>query len=202
MLKPLSIVIVLWAMLPASLALSSEIAGDYRKLSEPPKLHSLSKITFDEYLNFTCPHCNNFRKAAKELKIKHKDSIVINYIPILFQNQSDYPLRLFYIAQSKGKTEEVKELLFSAAFEHNVNIYDPTVINYLARVSGLAEEYKKEGNADWVNQRLHIDRTKALDAGINSTPTVVLAGTLVVTPKKGMNTFVANLDQIIQQLLK
>jgi len=186
----------------SNFAFSNPPKGDYLEVKPPPKLNSLEIITFDEYFNFTCPHCNNFNKASIKLKEKHKTLIKINYIPVLFRNQSDFPLRLFYIAESKGKALEIKNLIFSAAFEQNVNIYDPNVVNYLARVSGLAEVYKKEGNADWVTQRIFAAQTQAEEVGVRATPTVVLAGSLLVSPKKGMNTFVANLDSLINQLAK
>ena len=202
-MKQLLILLVLVMLMPGvAFSQSTKFNGDFTTIQTPPKPNSLEVVVFDEYLNFTCPHCNNFRKAAKALKEKYKKSLKINYIPVLFRNQSDFPLRLFFIAQAKNKTEEVKELLFDTAFEHNVNIYDPTVVSYLARVSGLSEAYNKEGNADWVTQRIHASRAKALDTGVDSTPTVILANSMVVKPKMGMNTFVANLETLILQLVK
>ena len=191
---------IILLIISTSYVLAENYKGDFNLLKPAPPKNSLSKIIFDEYLNFTCPHCNNFRKASTGLKEKYKNILHINYIPILFKNQSDYPLRLFFIAESKGKTEEIKTLLFETAFDHNVNIYDPTVVNYLARATGLAEVYKSEANADWVSQRVMVAQMKAQEVGVVATPTVVLAETFFVTPKQGMNTFVANIENLIRQL--
>ena len=123
-------------------------------------------------------------------------------MPILFRNQSDGPLRLFYIGASVGRTEEIKNLIFDAAFNAGVNIYDPAVVSYLARTAGLGEKFRKEANAAWVTQKVNLAQRRSVKFGVRATPTVVLQGSLLVEPKSGMQAFVGNLDHLIGQLLK
>lgn len=188
-------------VLAAVPTISAEIEGRYEKIGTVPKKHTLAEVQFDEYLNFTCPHCNNFRKAAIAIKKKYGKRLKITYFPILFSRQSDYPLRLFYIGQSVGRTEEIKNLIFDAAFESGVNIYDPAIVSYIARSAGLAEKYKNEGNADWVTKKVDQAQSRASAVGIRATPTVVLQESLLVVPKSGMQAFVGNLDHMIEQML-
>lgn len=183
-------------------SLSAEIEGRYRTVGKVPETNSLPVVQFDEYINFTCPHCNNFRKAAIPMKRKYGKRIKITYIPILFQNQADTPLRLFYIGVSVGRTEEIKNLIFDAAFGAGVNIYDPAIVSYLARTAGLGEKYQKEANAPWVTQKVNLAQRRSSQVGVTGTPTVVLQGSLLVEPKSGMQAFVGNLDNLIGQLLK
>ena len=182
--------------------LSAQIEGIYETIGTLPEKYSLETVELEEFLNFTCPHCNNFRLAAKPLKEKYGDRLKVTYIPILFKNQSDWPLRLFFIAEREGRTEEIKNIIFDAAFKYQVNIYDPAVINYLARSSGLGPIFKKEAQAEWVSKLVQWTKESSRMAGVAATPTVVLEKALRVSPKKGMDTFVANLDRIINQLLK
>lgn len=183
-------------------SLTAEIEGRYRTVGKVPEKNSLSVVQFDEYINFTCPHCNNFRKAAIPLKQKYGKRIKITYVPILFRNQADGPLRLFYIGDSVGRTEEIKDLIFDAAFDAGVNIYDPAVVSYLARTAGLGEKFQKEANAAWVTQKVNLAQRRSSEFGVNSTPTVVLQDSLLVEPKAGMQAFVGNLDHLIGQLLQ
>ena len=189
---------LIWQVGPAT----ADIEGNFQKIGLVPERNSLDVVVFDEYLNFTCPHCNNFRKAGQPLKQKYGSRLKINYIPILFGNQADHPLRLFFIAQREGREEEIKDLIFDAAFKFGVNIYDPAVVQYLARSSGLGANFEAEANADWVTEKVLRAQQQASQVGIKATPTVVLHGTILVEPQSGMQAYVGNLDRIINQLLK
>lgn len=180
----------------------AQLDGVFETISSAPAAHSLDTVTFEEYFNFTCPHCNNFRTAAQPLKERYAKQLRIVNIPIMFRGQTDAPLRLFYIAQSLGREEEIKALIFDAAFRYGVNPYDPQVTSYLARSSGLGEVYAKELNAAWVNRKVEESMAKVEQAGVRATPTVVLQGALRLVPEAGMSQYVANLDHLIGQLLK
>ncbi len=83
-----------------------------------------------------------------------------------------------------------------------MNIYDPKVVNYLARTAGLTEAFAKHGNAEWVNRKIAAAHARADQVGVKATPTIVLNGSLRMTPQTGMQTFVDNLDRLIAQLLR
>lgn len=180
----------------------AELEGVFETISSQPAAHSLDTVVFEEYFNFTCPHCNTFRTAAQPLKERYAKRLRIVNIPIMFRGQTDAPLRLFYIAQSVGREEEIKTLIFDAAFRYGVNPYDPQVTSYLARSSGLGDVYAKELNAGWVTRKVEESRAKAEQAGVRATPTVVLQGALRLVPETGMSAFVGNVDHLIEQLLK
>jgi predicted DsbA family dithiol-disulfide isomerase len=159
-------------------------------------------VLWEEYLNFTCPHCNNFRGAQQPLLKKFGDKLQVVQIPVLFRGQNDAALRLFHIGAREGKKQIVLDALFDAGFRYGVNINDPAVVNYLARSAGLGDAYARDYNADWVNAKLAESAAKADAAGVHATPTVVLQGAVRITPEGGMDAFVNNLDSLISQLLK
>jgi hypothetical protein len=179
-----------------------QIAGDYETIAAVPGKHSLAVVEMEEYLNFTCPHCNNFRLASKPLFDKYGTRLRSITRPLLFQGQADPPLRLYFIAERAGRGEEIKEMIFDAAFTYGVNIYDPKVVGFLARSAGLTEQYEKEFDAPWVQRKIAEASARANQAGVEATPTLVLNGSIRLVPRTGMQAFVANLDAIIGQLLK
>ena len=193
---------VLALTLPAPLWAAPEIDGQYDSIGTVPARHSLQRVTFEEFLNFTCPHCNNFRGEAKGLFKKYGNRINRIYVPILFRGQADHPLRLFYIAEAEGKQEQVKDAIFDAAFKFNANVYDKAVVAFLARQEGLYERYKAESQADWVSRKVFEAQQRARAAGVDATPTIVLQNALRAKPDSGMAAFVNNLDALIGQLLK
>ena len=191
---------MLWPLLALSAA--AQVEGQFERIGLVPAKNSLDTVVLEEYINFTCPHCNSFRTASLPLTKKYAKRLDRRYVPILFRGQNDAALRLFHIARKNGKEAEIVNALFDATFKYGVNINDAAIVNYLARSSGLADVYEREFAADWVSQKLAESHQKADAAGITATPTVVLNNALRVTPQGGMNEFVGNLDQIIGQLLK
>jgi protein-disulfide isomerase len=191
---------MLWPLLVLSAA--AQIEGQFERIGPVPARNSLDTVVLEEYINFTCPHCNNFRTAVLPLKEKYAKRLDRRTVPVLFRGQNDAALRLFYIAQKNGKEEEIVNALFDATFKYGVNINDAAIVSYLARSSGLAEAYEREFAAEWVSQKVAESHQKADAAGITATPTVIVSNALRVMPQSGMKEFVGNLDQIVGQLLK
>ena len=198
----LLLAIFLFTLATGSAAAQSALRGDFEPFGPIPAPGSQAKVKFEEFFNFTCPHCNNFRNAAKPLFKKYEGKLDHQYLPVLFRGQSDEPLRLYFIAEKLGRGAEVRSLIYDATFKYGVNINDPAIVNYLAKSAGLGVEYASDARKPWVDEKImHAQRRAAL-ASVNATPTVVLADTLRVLPRGGADQFVNNLDQLIQQLLK
>ncbi len=175
---------------------------DVATVGPVPKDHSLDTVVVEEYLNFTCPHCNTFREASKPLFAKYGKRIKLVRMPVLFKGQTDPPLRLFFIAEAQGKQEMISDVLFDTAFKYNVDIYDPAVVGYLARTNGLAEAYQKDAASEWVSRRVQDVEARASTFGVNATPTVVVQGALRIVPEGPMADFIGTIDRVVGQLLK
>jgi predicted DsbA family dithiol-disulfide isomerase len=184
------------------LALAQGVQGNYTAVGPLPPRKSAETVVVEEFLNFTCPHCNNFRDVAKPVFEKYGKRVKLVHLPLLFRGQADPPVRLFFVAQAQGKEEAIVTALFDAAFKYNVNIYDPAVVNYIARTNGLAEAYAKDGNAEWVSKKIAEAVARANTFGVDSTPTLVLQSAMKMTPDARMETFVAGFDGVVGQLLK
>ena len=180
----------------------AELEGTYEAIGPLPAAHSQDVVTLEEFINFTCPHCNNFLQAAKPLLSKYGRRVQHVTVPILFRGQADGPLRLFFIAERAGRGRQVEELIFDATFRYGVDINDPKIVSYLARSAGLADAFQAEAAAPWVDEKIKQAHARADAAGVEATPTLVLSGALRLVPRTGMQAFVANLDQLIAQLLK
>lgn len=179
-----------------------QIKGTFDTIGNIPALHTQDVVVLEEFLNFTCPHCNNFRKSSKGLFKKYGARIKRVNVPIAFRGQSDLVLRLYFIADKAGVGDIVKETIFDAKFSSGYNIGDPRVIGFLARSAGIWEQFKRDVNSDWVNEKILVADQRANSVGVRGTPTIVLNGAIRMSPRVGMGIFIRNLDQIISQLLK
>jgi protein-disulfide isomerase len=185
-------------------ASAQALTGKYAVIADKsaPAPHSLDVVVVEEFLNFSCPHCNDFRDAAKPVFAKYGKRMKLVRVPILFRGQNDAPLRLFYVAQARGKEDDVDQALFDARFRYGVDNFDPQVVGYVARTNGLQEAYEKEASAEWVGRRIADGHVRANDAGVEATPTLVLQGSLRLVPDSSMADFVANFDKVVSQLLR
>ena len=193
--------ILLWICLIPTL-LAAQAAPEFESIGPIPADHSLDQVQMEEFVNFTCPHCNNFRLASKSLREKYGRRLRSVLLPVAFTGQPDTPLRLYFIAERAGSGKQMEAMIFDAAFRYGVDVYDSKIVSYLARSAGLAAEYEKEANAAWVTAKVQAARARADQIGLEATPTIVLNGALRFVPRGGMDAFVANLDRTLARLLK
>ena len=182
-------------------SLHANIRGDYEVLGDIPKKGSKKIVKFEEFLNFGCPHCNNLRNLSKNFRKSYKNKVDFVDVPITFSGQSDAPIRLYYVAKSKGRGEEVKNALFDTHHKFGVNVFNPGTVNYLARTLGLADAYRKEANAAWIDDQIAKNNALANQYGVRGTPTVVIEGVLKMNIRS-MASFVRMLPNTIEDLLQ
>ncbi len=198
------VLIAILALLVASpWAMAQEkVRGDYEALKGMPEKHSVDKVRFEEFINFGCPHCNNFYSLSRDMRESYKGRVDFIDIPILFRGQDDAPLRLYYVAKSIGKENMVKHALFETRFKHNVNVFDPGVVNYLARTLDLGDVYRKQKDSPEVERALQEGQMLASRYRVNATPTIVLEGTLKMNIGSSMENFAEKLPETLDDLLK
>jgi len=180
------------------------LQGKYTVLAgkTAPAPHTLDVVVVEEFLNFSCPHCNAFREVAKPVFAKYGKRLKLVRIPVLFRGQGDAPLRLFYVAQAHDREDEIDEALFDARFRNDVDNFSPDIVSYLARSNGLEKAYEKEASLPWVDHRIADGMVQADAAGVDATPTLLVEGVLKLVPQSTMADFVANFDNVVAQLLK
>src|SRR5574341_72712 len=196
-MKRIPILLATALLAGASIAAAQPLEGAFTALGPVPARQSADTAVVELFINFTCPHCNDFRPVAKPVFQKYGNRIKLIRHPILFPGQADAPLRLFFVAQAHGKEEQIETALFDAAFNYGVNIYDPAVVNYLARSNDLADAYRNESGSDAVTRKIAASRTQAETYGVNSTPSIVVQRVLLVAPGRSMETFVAGFDAVV-----
>jgi len=182
----------------------NSIRGYYTLVGKIPKKNSVNIVVFEEFINFGCSHCNNLHNASKKFRREFSEKIKFVDIPILFRGQNDAPLRLYFIAKKIGKGNLVKDELFKASFQHGVNVFDPGIVNFLARSLGIYKEYKKEKQQSWVDKLIENGKTKSEKYRITGTPTIVLQHTMKMDISRygTMSDFVKKIPETIDDLIQ
>ena len=198
------VLLTLGIVMSFSISANDKIRGHYKLVGNKPESNSLTKIVFEEFINFGCSHCNKLHKASKEFRKNFADQIEFVDIPIVFKGQDDSPLRLYYVARKIGKGDLIKDELFNASFIHGVNVFDPGVTNYLARSLGISKEFQKEKDLQWVNQLIRDGERKSLIYGVRGTPTVIIQQALKMDIGKygSMDAFLKKVPETIEDLMR
>jgi hypothetical protein len=101
----------------------AEIPGKYEIIAplQPPDAHSLEQVRVDEVLAFDCDHCYEFYSTTyPKLKKTFGNKIKIVLRPIGWRGHD--PGRLYFIAQRKGKGEQVMATIFDFIHEKEPNV--------------------------------------------------------------------------------
>ena len=198
------VLLTLGIVMSFSISANDKIRGHYKLVGNKPESNSITKIVFEEFINFGCSHCNKLHKASKEFRKNFANQIESVDIPIVFKGQDDSPLRLYYVARKIGKGDLIKDELFNASFIHGVNVFDPGVTNYLARSLGISKEFQKEKDLPWVNQLIRDGERKSLIYGVRGTPTVIIQQALKMDIGKygSMDAFLKKFPETIEDLMR
>jgi thiol:disulfide interchange protein DsbA len=186
-----------------SSAFAADIRGYYDEIGNLPAPKSVEKVRFEEFMNFGCPHCNNLHQASEKLREEYADRVEFIDVPIAFRGQDDAPVRLYYVAESLGRGEEMKRELFKTRFEYGVDVFDKGIANYLAQSMGIADEYREQAQESWVTEKIADSMRRAERYGITGTPTVVIEGSMKMDIGKyrTMESFAEKVPETIEDLL-
>lgn len=172
-------------------------SADYELVPSLDK-NKQKKLTIEEIVSFDCEHCYKFIvNVNPKLKAEYGDRLNIVPLPLVFNKQTQFPVRLFIVGQKEGKGNDIVELLLKKRFEGNEDIFDENVVLDVANHFGLKEKYQAEKNANWVEEIYQENRSRGMKYGISQTPTLIVEGQLKIT-----NIKIDNVKNVVNDLLE
>tara|TARA_B100000959_G_scaffold218259_1_gene230387 strand:+ start:1990 stop:2604 length:615 start_codon:yes stop_codon:yes gene_type:complete len=201
MKKVLIILLVAVFLFPIKSFGLKNLPGKYELIGDIKKAFGKDRVTIVEFFNFSCRHCYNFLPHSKNLERKYGNKIIYVKIPIFWGRQTEFPAIAFYLAQSKGISDEITKNIFDANFKGGAQIFDPRVVNFIISESGISEDVRNQKNLTTkVKQGMALaSRYKA-----NETPTIILNDVIKITPRiagGNVEKMSKNMDLIISELL-
>ncbi|MEO5330304.1 MAG: thiol:disulfide interchange protein DsbA/DsbL [Magnetococcus sp. THC-1_WYH] len=143
----------------------------------PPVPVPVGKPEVVEVFNFKCPHCYDLHPHIVAWLKSNGDRYQYRSLPVYWGRQTDMPLRAFFAAEFLGRGPQMKDALFKAHFDNNLNIENINEIGFIAEEAGLdAEKFKSQlqsfGVSTKVTQALSLQKAY----GVTGTPTMVVNG--------------------------
>jgi protein-disulfide isomerase len=148
-----------------------------------------AKITLEEFADFSCPTCANFHQTLKEIEKSYGQKIKITYrhfpLQIKGHENSYNASRAAEAAGIQGRFWEMQNMIFTNQKTWTVqseNDARNTFADYAKSIGINVDKFKEDminGQATAARVAADMNRGKAID--INSTPSVILNGSRVLT---------------------
>ncbi|MCF8721185.1 DsbA family protein [Nitrospina gracilis] len=201
---PLLILVASLIAAPA-VADGPKIAGQYKVIGDLKNLKNVQQIEMMEFFNYSCGHCYGFLEESKRLHAKFKGKLLHKKQPIYWGQQTPYPAMAFYIADEQGMEEKFTKTLFDTNFQLGVNVFQPRVISMLSQDFGIQEAMTDGMKSPRIRNKVQKSLQLAQEFGVDETPTIIINGTLKVTPSLSggdVKKMTDNLIVIFNDLLK
>ncbi len=177
--------------------------GIYAVIEGRPAVRSKEYVQLEIFSSFYCGHCYSFFTQEDTLAKKHKIKFV--HVPIQWGDGPTKATEAYLIARDMGKGDAMRKILFEAKFIENQDISDVKWLKKIAASLGLGKKFGQALESGTKAEEAAKNFALARKLSINSTPTVVVGGNMIVVPDMtggNMNVFVMNIDTIVDSLSK
>ena len=177
----------------------SALEGEYETIEGESSLHEPGKVILLEFADFYCPHCHMFeRVVVSKLQKEFGDKLEVRMIgfPVM-PGKLPTAFEMYNQAVTMGKGQKMKEILFQAIHDKDIEIFDKTMRKLVLQEVGLDTTEFEAGLASGKPfQTLGKGKEWGERIKLTHTPTVVLDGNLRIG-----NLNFANLKTVIQSIL-
>ncbi|MBI5561826.1 MAG: DsbA family protein [Deltaproteobacteria bacterium] len=183
----------------------SNIRGEYTRVAGQPFKFNGKTVEVMEFMSFYCSHCYAFEKSIPVIKGNFPNKIKWKLVPIYWGNGSSKPGEAYLLAEEAGKGEQMKKAIFNAMFVDKKDIGSVEVLESLASQAGMGFDFsmKLRSGAKAEEARKAVDL--AHQYGVEETPTIIIAGSLMTNPRAsggGTDAFKDNAITIIKSILE
>jgi thiol:disulfide interchange protein DsbA len=191
--------VLLFSLLGWANVVFSEIQGEYELMEQETSQHEAGKVILFEFADFYCSHCHMFeRVVGTKLKKEFGDKLEIRMVgfPVI-SGKLPTVFEMYNQAVTMGKGPEMKQFLFQAIHDKDIQVFDKTMRSLLIKEVGLnTAEFEKGLASGKPFKTLAKGREWGERIKVEHTPTVVLDGNIRVA-----NLTFENLKTVIQSIL-
>ncbi|WP_240183477.1 thiol:disulfide interchange protein DsbA/DsbL [Arenimonas caeni] len=174
---------------------------DYEHLPEPQPTMGQGGIEVAEVFSYMCIHCANLQPMLNTWKAGLPSDVRVVYVPGVFGGVSDDFARGFYAAEAVGLLDKTHDDLFKAVLiERKFQTGSAEEIaGWYATHGADRSAFLSTMQSFAVTTKINRARQFALRAGVDSTPTIIVAGKykVNVTGDRGMEGLLDTVDWIV-----
>lgn len=193
------------ALLVGASAAFAQAGKGYEVLPTPQPTESKDGVEVREFFSYACPHCANFRPLMHDwLEKSAPKEVRLVRTAVVFRDDWRPLAKAYYAAEVLGVLDKIHAPLFEAIHQKNQRFRnDGDLVDFFA-AHGVPRD-KAQGAFDSfaVDMKLRQGAQQLRGYRIESTPTVVVAGKYVVSPRTagGHEGMIQTIDRLVRQEL-
>lgn len=181
---------------------ATPVAGvDYQVLPKPVRAAQGAGIEVVQVFSYACGACAKFDPAMSAWRAKLPRDVRFQYVPAAFGGAFDAAAKAYYAAKELGVADKTHAGIYRAVHvEQTLTGDSPEQVGEAyARLGVDRSRFDRAYRSDKTAERLRWARSYAIAAGVESTPTVLVAGKYRVAPKPGApaEALLATVDYLI-----
>jgi thiol:disulfide interchange protein DsbA len=197
--------IIRWAcaaLLLVSAAVSAQGPG-YSEL-KPARQPAQDGVEVREFFSYGCPHCFTFMPLFEAWKKTAPEQVKVVRTPVIFQESWKPLAEAYYVAESLGVLDKIHQPLFEAIHVKNRRFKTREDLVEFFVAQGVPRQQAADAFGSFrVDMLIRQSHQAMRDHRIDSTPTVVVNGKYVVSPRTagGHQNMIQVIDQLVRQEL-
>lgn len=146
-----------------------------------------SGVTLMEYADFQCPACLSYFPIISQLKTEYADRVAFQFrhFPLVSSHQNAMAAhRAAEAASVQGKFWEMHDLLFAQQNSWKDSNNAAGIFEGYAQQIGLnVDQYKTDAASSTANANIQADFKTGQDTGVSGTPTFLINGEVIESPR-------------------
>ncbi|UNK42630.1 thiol:disulfide interchange protein DsbA/DsbL [Luteimonas sp. S4-F44] len=164
-----------------------------------PFAQTAGKIEVAEVFAYWCGHCAAFEPLVNAWKAKLPDDVNFVAVPVVFDQNDQFP-RAFYASEAMGTLARTHDATFNAIhIERKLrqNADADSIVAFYGSLGVDPQRFRSTMQSFAVNANLGRARQFATRSGVDSTPTLVVAGKYRIIGRKSLEDMLRIADHLI-----
>ena len=193
------VLIVLPLLFTALISADYRQGVDYRLVDNPLPVKKDGVVEVTEVFWYECAACYNFYPVINGWSQRQDSSVKFSKMHVTWQEIARNQAALFYTIEALGLGSDVQSAVFLQIHKERKAIRSPKqIVNFLSKFGVEKNKAKQYLDTFTIKQRLERANKTIKQLQVQSTPTVIVDGRYIISPKRSFEEFFKVVEYVIE----